>query len=122
MRIFLSAPIQEFLTTSFTFAEARDLLPSVCEKIKRIPLVNLELILNTLPISIFDRGRYQSEFEGAYKLIGQKDKKDADLLALAMYEKSPIWSEDSDFKIKEIKQKIKCYTTSELFHLWERKI
>ena len=95
-------------------------MPSVCEKIKRIPLIDAELILNTLPSVIIERNHYQSKIEAAYKLIGEKDKKDVDLLALALYENIPIWSEDSHFKSKEIKQKIPCYTTSELFYLWEK--
>ncbi|MBI2118520.1 MAG: PIN domain nuclease [Elusimicrobia bacterium] len=119
LHIFLSAPIKEFLTTSFTFEEARSYLPTLCEKIKRVPLIDSELILNTLPLVILEKERYHQKLIEAHTLIGRKDKKDTDLLALALQENVPIWSEDSDFKINEVKRIIKTFTTAELFRIWE---
>ena len=120
LRIFLDSPIRSLITCSFTFDEARNDLPFVCGKIQRVQLVDAELILHTLPVELYDRRHYHEMLEPATKLIGKKDRKDVDLLALALQENVPIWSEDSDFYINEVKSRIKCYETSHLFHLWER--
>ena len=120
LRIFLDAPIQDFKTCAFTFEEAKNYLPFVCQKTNRTPLLDAELILQTLPIEIYNREYYHEALEAANRLIGKKDRKDVDLLALALHEQIPIWSEDSDFQTRQIKSYTKCYTTAELFRLWEK--
>lgn len=120
LRIFLDAPIREFLTCSFTLSEASDYLPKICERIRRVPLLEAEMILSTLPVSIFDRDHFRSQLGAAEKLMCEKDRKDVELLALALHEGIPIWTEDSDFKSREIKKVVKSYTTGEIFSLWEK--
>ncbi|MEW6006697.1 MAG: PIN domain-containing protein [bacterium] len=41
---------------------------------------------------------YKSKLKEAEGLIGEIDRKDVDILALALFTKAPLWSHDRDFE------------------------
>jgi predicted nucleic acid-binding protein len=56
------------------------------------------------PIVAFQDKFFEKQISRANKLIGARDPTDADLLALTLKLKCPLWSHDQDFQsLKEIK-------------------
>lgn len=53
----------------------------------------------TLPVTLVTREEYEDQIEEAKKRIGQRDPDDAELLALALKRKVPVWSNDNDFEV-----------------------
>jgi predicted nucleic acid-binding protein len=54
--------------------------------------------INTLPVDIIPEAIFKGKLEIAQKQIGKRDPTDVDLLALALAEHLPIWSDDKDFE------------------------
>ena len=49
-------------------------------------------------LKLYSKKHYSNMIENADKIIGEIDKKDADILALSLKENCSIWSEDKDFR------------------------
>jgi predicted nucleic acid-binding protein len=86
----------EFLTTETTIWEARKYLPLVSTKTGR-PESELLRDLEELPVHTLPRLRYNHAMPTALSLIGRRDPKDAELLALVLVIPMPVWSNDGDF-------------------------
>ena len=68
-------------------------------------------------IKIVERSEYEKYMEEANKLMGQIDIEDVPFIALALsINNDGIWSDDAHFKQQD---KVKVYTTEELFRLLE---
>ncbi len=90
-------PRYEFLTTEFTFQEVIHYLPRFSEKTSLAePLLEQTLLL--LPIKRLSRNSYRHSLAQARHLIGKRDPKDVDLLALALAFHCPLLSHDRDFE------------------------
>ena len=101
-REILFDPTYEFLTTEFTINEVKKYLPYIGKKSK-ILLEQIEESLELLPLTIYTKGFYSDKIEKARQLIEYIDKKDIDILALALKTSNPLWSEDTHFeKISQI--------------------
>lgn len=95
-------PTYDFLTTEFTIKEVAKYIPYISKKSKAC-IDEVKELIELLPITIHNRDFYEEEINSAKKLIENKDKKDIDILALAIKTSCPLWSEDKHFKgIKEI--------------------
>ncbi len=86
-----------FITTNFTLQEVMGYLPMISKK-SGVDIGKISLALSLLPIANYPKSFYQKSIQEADKLIGDIDKKDVDILALALSTNSPIWSEDKDFE------------------------
>ena len=60
---------------------------------------------------------YKVHLESADQLIGHRDRKDIHPLALTLKLQLPIWTNDLDFQIPEVKDKIQVYTTQDLVRI-----
>jgi predicted nucleic acid-binding protein len=97
-KVVLSHPdIEEIVTTEVTFSEVEEYV-SVLARKKRLSLDALLLATATLPVSVIERGIYARTLAQARTLIGRRDPDDVDILALALYLRIPLWSNDSDFE------------------------
>ncbi len=117
LHIFLEGPIDRFITCTVTFSEAMMMVPAICHK-RHWPILEAETILHTLPVEVVDRPHYHSFLREATRRIGGKDRHDVDLLALALFEQAPIWSDDSDFQSPDVEKAVKVFTTEDLFKQW----
>ena len=96
LRIFTETGI-EVITTAYNIEEVEEYLPHLALKYGLNPtLVNLQLTM--LPLLSFPGNYYKAKVSLAKKYIGQRDPEDIHLLALAIKEEVPIWSNDGDFK------------------------
>lgn len=75
-------------------------------------LASLAILLQK--IEIYDEEFYKEKLSDAKQLIGSRDPRDAGILSLAMKANLPLWTDDKDFQIQEVKRRIKVYTTAEL--------
>jgi predicted nucleic acid-binding protein len=82
-----------------TILQRRKLSKSNQRKIEQKLLTEL----NEFPLFIIPRKVYISKINLATELIGKRDPKDVDILALTLHLNVPIWSNDKDFEgIEEI--------------------
>lgn len=93
----LTHPGIEVITTHFNLNEVSEYLPRLALKYN-LDLTALTLQLKMLPVTSFKEIDYKSEISKAAKLIQDRDPEDVFLLALALKEEVPIWSNDNDFK------------------------
>jgi predicted nucleic acid-binding protein len=101
-RLVLDHPkINEILTTEFTIAEVQEYIPVLARK-RRLPADVLILAAAALPVTVMDRADYAKRLPEAMRRIGRRDPDDAELLALALYLKIPVWSNDKDFKTARV--------------------
>lgn len=92
----------EFLTTEFTINEVKKYIFYISKKSK-IHIEQIEEALELLPLTIHSKDFYSDKIEKAKQLIEHIDKKDIDILALALKTSNPLWSEDTHFeKISQI--------------------
>ena len=91
-----------FVTTERKTWEVKRYIPMIAAKTN----VSEERILRAFelfPIVAFQDSFFDDEKKHAWELIGKRDPTDADLLALTLKLKYPLWSHDRDFQnIKEI--------------------
>ena len=106
LRIFIR-PELELITTQFNLGEVEEYLPRLARKY-RLDERALVWQLKMLPIHAFAENHYKSHLEKAERLLNDRDPDDIHLLALALKENIPIWSNDSDFE----KLSIPVYTTA----------
>lgn len=96
LQIFLHSD-SEFVTTQFNLKEVQEYLPRMAAKYE----LDERLLLwqfTMLPLRNFPEKYYKSHFAQAKKLLKGRDPDDLHLLALALKEKIPIWSNDKDFE------------------------
>ena len=87
----------EFVTTKFTLTEVEKYVPWVSKR-SGVNERMIRFALSLLPISTYEEEAYQKDMEEAEKLIGQRDKKDVPILALALTTGCPLWTHDKDFE------------------------
>ncbi len=113
LRIFIR-PELELITTQFNLREVEEYLPRLARKY-RLDERALIWQLKMLPVHAFMEGYYKSHLEKAERLLNDRDPDDVHLLALALKENSPIWSNDRDFE----KLSIPVYTTAKFLKALE---
>jgi predicted nucleic acid-binding protein len=97
-RLVLTHPeIEELVTTEATFAEVREYALLLGRKKKLAPDTIL-LTVAALPVSIISSEVYEDKMAEARKLIGGRDPDDIVILALNLFMKIPLWSNDNDFE------------------------
>jgi predicted nucleic acid-binding protein len=109
-REILFSPLFEFITTEFTTWEVKKYIPSFARKLQQrleragtiVSIAKIERRLfselDDLPIETVYPRFYEDKLADAGRLIGHRDPKDVDLLALALKTGNPIWSDDKDFE------------------------
>jgi predicted nucleic acid-binding protein len=108
--LILSHPqIEEVLTTEVNLAEVEEYALLLAEK-KRLRGDLLLLAVASLPVTVVERSEYSTSLPEARRRIGLRDPDDADLLALALHHKIPIWSNDRDFE----ELRVELFTTEDL--------
>lgn len=86
-----------FLTTKFTMQEVKSYIPILAEK-TRISANDIQETISLIPVEIYDETFYQNSINEAKMLIGPRDPKDVDILALVLKTEAPLWSNDLDFE------------------------
>ena len=84
--------------------------------------LNLHRLLKVLELICWGLEVYPEEFYKPYlkdadQIIGHRDRKDIHPLALTLKLRLPIWTNDLDFQIPEVKDKVQVYTTQDLVHI-----
>lgn len=115
LKVFLIPEI-EIITTHFNIDEVVEYIPSMALKY-HLEKESLLLQLKMLPLEIVDKTEYEQEIAHATKFLENKDPDDIPLLALALQQKIPVWSNDKDFK----NLPITVYTTARLLKILEFK-
>ena len=102
----------KFITTEYTTWEVKKFIPRVAE---RTDVAEEELLFafEHFPITVFQARAYDDTRLAAEKLIGKRDPKDVDILALTLKFDAPVWSEDDDF---EGIRGLKLYSTSDMLN------
>lgn len=95
-------PRRRFITTEKTTWEVKRYIPTIVGKLHAVGKTawtddRLEQLFHHLPIAAFADEFYRSFLPEAHRLIDPRDPEDADLLALALQTRLPVWTEDRDF-------------------------
>jgi predicted nucleic acid-binding protein len=90
-------PRFRFITTDFTLSEVKHYIHVIAEKSGKQDEMILEA-LNILPITTYHKADYQEKRSIAEQLIGTRDPKDIDILALVLTTRAILWTEDKDFE------------------------
>jgi predicted nucleic acid-binding protein len=88
----------QFYTPNVCYADALKYIPPLMKKRNLPPekaLMTLEALMNF--INIIDEAFYQDYADDARQRIGMRDLDDYPVLALSLYLKCPVWTEDLDF-------------------------
>ena len=97
-KLILESPqIDEILTVEPIMAEVEEYAGLLARK-KRLAEDLVLLAVGALPLTIVARADYAAAIPEAMQRIGQRDPDDAELLALAITFKIPVWSNDKDFE------------------------
>ncbi len=107
--VFGQTGIEEILTTAHIFSEVEEYAPVLAEQ-RGLPADVIVLAVAALPIVIVERALYARKSPEALHRIGRRDPEDAELLALALQFRVPIWSNDKDFN----KVNVDHFTTADL--------
>lgn len=108
LRVFTRSNL-EVVTTTATLAEVREYLPSMADSYG-MELRILETQFRLLAIKGYPRHDYHDSVPAAARLMQKRDPDDIDLLALALSQRIPIWSNDRDFEGLGVD----CYPTARL--------
>ena len=98
----------QFTTSQFTINEVIKYFPKIAKKLN-VPERELLSALNDLPLLTYDRNFYEDKLKSAKEFIGQIDKKDIEILALALKLETPLWSEDKHFEKSAYHKLLKTY-------------
>lgn len=98
----------QFVTAKFTIGEVEKYLPRLGKKLN-VPQKDLKEILEKLPLLIYERIFYREKLREGKKIIGEIDKKDIDILALALKLETYLWSQDKDFEKAGYQKLLKTY-------------
>ena len=96
LRVFTVSDL-EVMTTYFNLQEVQEYLPYFSQRYKIDEFV-VRTQLNMLPLSVVHENTYKNRLTFARKLLNNTDPDDAHLMALALSENIPIWSNDKHFK------------------------
>ena len=114
LQIFIQPEI-EFITTEFNLMEVEEYIPRLASKYG----LDEKLLIwqfKMLPLDDFSEKYYKSHFLQAQKLLGSRDPDDIHLVALALKEDIPVWSNDRDFE----NLAIPMYTTAQLLKILKK--
>ena len=114
LKAILSPKIKELAVTEKIMGEIRKYIPFIAEKVKK-PAYWIDLHLSLLPLTIYPQKFYVERIEEAKLLIGKRDPKDIDILALGLKLGYPIWTNDKDFEEIDVK----IYATARLLKVLE---
>jgi predicted nucleic acid-binding protein len=89
-------PLFRFITTDFTLSEVKKYIPFISEKSGKAEK-DIMHALSLLPVVSYQEQYYQEQRLQAEKLIGVRDPKDVDILALVLMTQAALWTEDKDF-------------------------
>jgi predicted nucleic acid-binding protein len=92
-RVFAKAPWLHVVTTDWTVSEAVEHLPEVAVR-RDLSVRRLLGTFERLPITIYSPAQYAGAMPRALRLMAERDRDDAALLALALTLSVPIWSND----------------------------
>lgn len=109
LKAILSPKINELVVTEKIMAEIRKYIPFIAKKVKKTAYW-IDLHLSLLPLTNYSQKFYAEKIEEAKLLVGRRDPKDIDTLALALKLGYPIWTNDKDFE----ETNVKIYTTARL--------
>lgn len=101
--------VTEVLTAEPTLGEVQEYAGVLARK----KLLDEDLILlavAALPVTVVARPAYASALSEAARRIAGRDPNDVDILALAISQDLPVWSNDKDFK----NTSVDWYTTEDL--------
>ncbi|MCL5985974.1 MAG: PIN domain-containing protein [Actinobacteria bacterium] len=112
LRVFAEANFV-IITTEFNLNEVRQYTPALSKKY-RIDQEVLDIQFRLLNLKPFPKEHYSKFISQASGLMAGRDPKDADLLALALKENIPIWSNDKDYQ----NTGVKLLTTAELLAMF----
>ena len=116
MRVLRHRAIEEILTTESTLAEVQEYASQLARK-RRLDVDVVLLAAATLPVITVSRTVYAASLAEARRRIGRRDPDDAELLALSIQLKIPVWSNDNDFE----NTGVVWYTTATLLAALESK-
>lgn len=85
------------ITTPRKIDEIKRWLPTIARK-RGLDADLLMEGVNSLPVEVSAESVFKDQIEAAQKQISRRDPDDVDLLALALAEGIPIWSDDQDFE------------------------
>ena len=105
------------VTTPGKIAELTEWLPSIARK-KGLDVDLLMEGIKTLPVEVIPELQFKNKLEMAYEEIGKRDPDDVDLLALALANNIPVWSDDRDFQDSSAQ----IFTTEDIIHFVEKQI
>ncbi len=89
-------PRFKFITTEFTLNEVKKYISFIAEKANKKEKDILQA-LELLPVISYFQQKYQHKLLTANQLIGERDPKDIDILALVLTTQAVLWTEDKDF-------------------------
>lgn len=101
-------------TTTFNRSEVVEYLPKLARKYG-VSLALAELQLEFLPLRVYSEEMYTDWLPWAQSVLVDRDPEDAHLLALARTLNLPIWSNDKDLQLPNVR----CYTTAVLLKVLE---
>ncbi len=89
-------PRFRFITSDFTLDEVKKYIPFISEKSGKAEK-DIMHALSLLPVVSYQEQYYQEKRSKAEELIGARDPKDVDILALVLMTQAALWTEDRDF-------------------------
>lgn len=92
-RVFVKAPSLRIVTTEYNVGEALEHIPRVAAH-RDIPVRRLLGAFERLPVTLYGPKHYAAAMPRALRLLSERDRDDAHLLALALTLAVPIWSND----------------------------
>ena len=98
----------QFVTSEFTIKEVNKYLPRV-EKKLGISQEKLTSLLRDPPLKVYGKELYKDKMQKAAKIIAHIDKKDVEILALALKLESFLWSQDKHFEKARCPKLLKTY-------------
>lgn len=109
-RFILFDPRFEFIANEFILREVKKYIPLISHK-SGVSRDEIQKAISILPLNIVPADYYRDHINEATDLIGEIDKKDVDILALYLKEKTFLWSEDKHFE--KVKYKINLVKTED---------
>ena len=101
--------VTEVLSAEIMLAEVQEYAAHLAAK-KRLRVDVVLLAVASLPVTLVGRDVYAKRIPEAKRRIGRRDPDDVDVLALALHEGIPVWSNDNDFADAGVE----WYTTAEV--------
>jgi predicted nucleic acid-binding protein len=119
VQVFDSPDVDLFVTTEFNIQEVRHMIPKIAVEyyLDGEELGEVLKKLTRTKLRVLAAADYLSEWKRARSVMGEIDKKDTDLLALALFLGCPVWTRDSDFRKPSVVQLTRAYSTGELLKI-----